>query len=226
MSLDATCLTFDCYGTLIDWELGIKTTLTTILRDKGISSSVEELFRAREDLEFELIQSEYRSYREILSLSLKEAFVQFHIPYGNRDGERLAESLPKWPVFPETVPSLIRLGRVCKLCIISNIDRDLIARTKDRIGVRFDVTVTAQDARAYKPSIRPFQLALEKLSVKPQQVLHVSSGFRYDIPPAHQLGIKTAWINRKRERAPVGFSTDYEFNNLADLAAWLGKSSV
>jgi 2-haloacid dehalogenase len=223
MNLKVSCLTFDCYGTLVDWESGIKNTIKAILRDKGINARIEELYKAREDLEFDLIQSEYRSYREILALSLKEAFAQFHIPYSNRDGERLAESVPSWPVFPETVTSLTRLGRLCKLCIISNIDNDIIANTKDRIGVRFNATVTAQEARAYKPSIRPFQLALRKLAVKPDKVLHVSSGFRYDIPPAHQLGLNTAWVNRKKEKAPVGFSADYEFSNLADLAAFLEK---
>jgi len=211
------CLTFDCYGTLVDWESGIKNTIRTILSDKGINGDIEQLYRVREDLEFDLIQSTYRRYREILALSLKETFAQFHLPYSNRDGERLAESVPSWPVFPDTLPSLTRLGRMSKLCIISNIDRDIIARTKDKIGVRFDATVTAQEARSYKPSIRPFQLALQKLKVKSTEVLHISSGFRYDIPPAKQLGLKTAWVNRKREMAPAGYTADYVFNNLADL---------
>jgi len=223
MDLKISCLTFDCYGTLVDWESGIKSIIKTIVGDKSISANIGELYQVREDLEFDLIQSEYRSYREILALSLKEAFAQFHIPYSNRDGERLAESVPSWPVFPETVTSLTRLGSLCKLCIISNIDNDILARTKDKIGVRFDVTVTAQQARAYKPSIRPFQLALRKLALKPDKVLHVSSGFRYDIPPARQLGLSTAWVNRKKEKAPLGFSADYEFSNLADLAAFLEK---
>jgi len=218
-----SCLTFDCYGTLVDWESGIKSTIRTILDDKGINGNIEELYKTREDLEFELIQSEYRRYREILALSLKETFVQFHLPYSNRDGERLAESVSDWPLFPDTVTSLARLGRMRKLCIISNIDKDIIAKTKDRIGVRFDVTVTAQDARSYKPSIRPFQVALERLKASPSEVLHVSSGFRYDIPPAHQLGFNTAWVNRKHEKAPVGFSADYEFSSLADLATFLEK---
>ena len=218
MKPEFRCLTFDCYGTLVDWESGIKNTIRTILDDKGISGDIEQLYRVREDLEFDLIQSTYRRYREILALSLKETFAQFHLPYSNRDGERLAESVPGWPLFPDTETSLVRLGKMSKLCIISNIDRDIIAKTKDKIGVRFDATVTAQEARSYKPSIRPFQLALQKLKLESAEVLHVSSGFRYDIPPAKQLGIKTAWVNRKREKAPVGFTADYEFRNLAELA--------
>src|SRR5208337_575061 len=220
------CVTFDCYGTLIDWESGIKNTIRTILDDKGVKGDIEQLFRTREDLEFDLIQSEYREYREILALSLKETFVQFQLPYSNSDGERLAESVPDWPVFSDTVKSLVRIGRVSRVCIISNIDKDIIARTRDRLGVRFDLIVTAQEARSYKPSIRPFQLALEKLKVRSSEVLHVSSGFRYDIPPARQLGFNTAWVNRKREKAPVGFSADYEFSNLVELADFLEKNEL
>ena len=223
MNHEFSCLTFDCYGTLVDWESGIKSTIRTILSDKGINGNIEQLYRTREDLEFDLIQSEYRNYREILALSLKETFVQFHVPYSNRDGERLAESVPDWPLFSDTLASMRRLRRMNKLCIISNIDKGMIARTKDRIGVRFDLTLTAQEARSYKPNIRPFQLALEKLKVRSNEVLHVSSGFRYDIPPAHQLGFSTAWVNRKQEKPPVGFSSDYEFSNLAELADFLEK---
>jgi len=219
-------LTFDCYGTLVDWESGIKNTIRTILDDKGVTGDIERLYKTREDLEFELIQSEYRTYREILSLSLKETFVQFHLPYSNRDGERLAESVPSWPIFPDTVTSLVRLSRMSKLCIISNIDKDIIAKTKARIGVRFDVTVAAQEVRSYKPNIRPFQLALETLKVKSSEVLHVSSGFRYDIPPAHQLGFNTVWINRKHEKAPMGFFADYEFKNLSDFADFMEKNET
>ena len=135
----------------------------------------------------------------------------------------LQNLFPDWPLFSDTLASLRRLGRKSKLCIISNIDKDIIARTKDKIGVRFDLTVTAQEARSYKPSVRPFQLALEKLKVKSSEVLHVSSGFRYDIPPAHQLGFNTAWVNRKREKPLVGFSSDYAFSNLAELADFVEK---
>jgi 2-haloacid dehalogenase len=219
-------VTFDCYGTLVDWESGIKSTIKTILDDKGVRGNIEQLFRTREDLEFDLIQSEYRAYREILALSLKETFAQFQLPYSNRDGERLAESVPDWPVFPDTVKSLGRIGRVSRVCIISNIDKDIIRKTRDKMGVRFDLIITAQEARSYKPNIRPFQMALGKLKARSSEILHVSSGFRYDIPPAHQLGFNTAWINRKGEKAPVNFSADYEFSDLSELAEFLERNEV
>src|SRR5208337_4390464 len=168
----------------------------------------------REDLEFDLIQSDYRSYREILALSLKEAFSQHRIPYSNTDGAKLAESVSRWPVFQDTKPTLEKLAKKYRMCIISNVDNDIIGKTRDRIGVRFDVIVTAEDAHAYKPSIRPFQIALERLRCQPAEILHIASRFSYDMPPAHQLGFKTAWVNRKQEKAPSSLRPDFQFASL------------
>jgi 2-haloacid dehalogenase len=177
--------------------------------------------RAREDIEFELIQGAYRSYRDVLSLSLKEVFYRFSIQYSDRDGEQLAESISKWPVFKETRPVLERLAEKSGLVIISNIDNDIIEKTRSTLGVSFRLTVTAQDSRAYKPSIKPFDLAVRKLHCKPDEILHVSSGFRYDIPPAKEVGFKTAWINRKHERKPRDHQVDYEFESLTQLAEFV-----
>jgi len=219
-----SCLTFDCYGTLVDWESGIKSELKDILYEKGSRVNVDELYKTREDLEFDLIQSDYRSYREILALSLKEAFSQHRIPYSNTDGARLVESVSRWPVFQDTKPTLERLAKKYRMSIISNVDNDIIGKTRDRIGVRFDVIVTAEDAHAYKPSIRPFQIALQRLGSKAAQVLHVSSGFRYDVPPAHELGFRTAWINRKKEKMPSGLKPDLQFSSLEAFAEFDERS--
>jgi 2-haloacid dehalogenase len=216
--MDVSCISFDCYETLVDWETGIKKAVEEITLGKGARANIENLYRAREDIEFELIHGEYRPYREILGLSLREAFAKFKLPYSVQDGRRLADSVPTWPVFQETKPALEKLKTKCRLCIISNIDNDIIAKTRDRIGVKFDWVVTAQDARAYKPNIRPFQIVLERLGCRPGEILHVSSGYRYDIPPAHQLGFRTAWVNRKQEQAPGGVKPDWEFKNLTELA--------
>src|SRR5208282_1804505 len=221
---DISCLTFDCYGTLVDWESGIKSELTDILSEKGSRVNVDELYKTREDLEFDLIQSDYRSYREILALSLKEAFSQHRIPYSNTDGAKLAESVSRWPVFQDTKPTLEKLAKKYRMCIISNVDNDIIGKTRDRIGVGFDVIVTAEDAHAYKPSIRPFQISLQRLGSKAAQVMHVSSGFRYDVPPAHELGFRTAWVNRKQEKAPSGLKPDLQFPSLEALAQFDARS--
>ena len=211
-------ITFDCYGTLVDWETGITNFLTEVLREKGATASIPDVVRVREDIDFEMVQGPYRSYKEILRLSLKETLNRFQVAYNDQDGEKLIQSVPAWPVFRETRPALERLARKCRLAIISNIDKDIIEKTKANIGVAFAMTVTAQEAGAYKPTLSPFQLALKKLDSKAKNILHVSSGFRYDIPPARRLKFKTAWVNRKSEQAPLNERADYEFRNLTELA--------
>jgi 2-haloalkanoic acid dehalogenase type II len=218
-----TAISFDCYGTLVDWESGISNFLAETFQEKRVTVDVKEVLRAREEIEFELIQADYRKYREILGLSLKEAFYRFSIPYGESDGERLARSVPNWPVFAETREALEKLEEKADLVIISNIDNDIIEKTRTNIGVAFHLTVTAQDAKAYKPSTKPFELALLKLGYKPDKILHVSSGFRYDIPPAQKLGFRTAWVNRKREQKPEGHKPDYEFESLTQMAEFVGN---
>jgi 2-haloalkanoic acid dehalogenase type II len=216
--MDLSCITFDCYGTLVDWEAGITNFLEAIFREKHVQADLAEVLRVREYLDFELVQGPYQTYREILHLTLRETFTRFGIKYSKEDGERLAESVPDWPVFAETKSALERLARKNRLAIISNIDTDIIERTKLRIGVPFDLIVTAQQAKAYKPSLKPFELGLRQLKCKPKEILHVSSGFRYDIPPASKLGFRTAWVNRKGESKPRGVRADYEFRNLTELA--------
>jgi 2-haloacid dehalogenase len=211
-------ITFDCYGTLVDWEVGITDFLTELLREKGTTASIPDVVRVREDIDFEMVQGPYRTYKEILRLSLKETLNQFQVAYDDEDGERLIQSVPTWPVFTETRPALDRLAKKCRLAIISNIDKDIIEKTKANIGVKFAITVTAQEAGAYKPSLTPFQLALKKLASRATNILHVSSGFRYDIPPARRLKFKTAWVNRKSEPAPPKGRADYQFRSLTELA--------
>jgi 2-haloalkanoic acid dehalogenase type II len=218
-----SAITFDCYGTLVDWEAGVTDFLTGILGEKGIRASIADVVRAREDIDFEMVQGVYRSYKGILRLSLKETFGRFQIPYMDSDGDRFVESVPNWPVFKETRPALERLSKKCRLAIISNIDKDVIEKTKTNIGIRFALTVTAQEARAYKPTVKPFEIAVKKLGCKPGDILHVSSGFRYDIPPARKLGFRTGWVNRKSEERQAKERADHEFRNLIELADFVEK---
>jgi 2-haloacid dehalogenase len=213
-----SAITFDCYGTLVDWEAGISGFMTDLLREKGATASITELVRIRENLDFRMVQGPYRPYKEILRESLKETFHQFQIAYKDQDGDRLVGSVPAWPVFKETRIALERLARKHSLGIISNIDNDIIEKTKANLGSQFAITVTAEEAGAYKPAATPFKITLKKLGTKPSSILHVSSGFRYDIPPARMLGFKTAWVNRKSEPIAPGERVDYEFRNLTELA--------
>jgi 2-haloacid dehalogenase len=213
-----SAITFDCYGTLVDWEAGISGFMADVLREKGATVNIPELVRIRENIDFRMVQGPYRPYKEILRESLKETFHQFQVGYKDQDGDRLVESVPTWPIFKETRIALERLGLKHPLGIISNIDKDIIEKTKANIGSQFAITVTAEEAGAYKPTPAPFQIALKKLGTKPTNILHVSSGFRYDIPPARRLGFKTVWVNRKSEPITPGERVDYEFRNLSELA--------
>jgi len=218
-----SAITFDCYGTLVDWEAGITGFLNEVLREKGVTANITEVVRVREDIDFEMVQGPYKSYKAILRLSLKEVFHRFQIAYKDQDGDRLVQSVPMWPVFKETNMALERLARKHRLGIISNIDKDIIEKTKANLGLQFAITVTAEEACSYKPTLAPFQLALKKLGTKPTGILHVSSGFRYDIPPARRLGFKTAWVNRKTEPAPPSERADHEFENLNQLADFVER---
>ena len=218
-----SAITFDCYGTLVDWETGITGFLNEILREKGATANIPEVVRVREDIDFEMVQGPYKPYKEILRLSLRETFHRFQVAYKDQDGDKLVQSVPTWPIFKETNMALERLARKHRLGIISNIDNDIIEKTKTNLGVQFAITVTAEAAGSYKPALAPFQLALKKLGTKPTSILHVSSGFRYDIPPARRLGFKTAWINRKSEPAPPSERADHEFENLSQLADFVER---
>jgi len=218
-----SAITFDCYGTLVDWEAGITGFLNDILREKGATANIPEVVRVREDIDFEMVQGPYKPYKEILCMSLKKTFHRFQLAYKDQDGDRLVQSVPTWPMFKETNMALERLARKHRLGIISNIDKDIIEKTKTNLGVQFAITVTAEEAGSYKPTSAPFQLALKRLGTKPSSILHVSSGFRYDIPPAHRLGFKTAWVNRKSEPARAGERADHEFENLSQLAEFVER---
>jgi len=217
-----TFLTFDCYGTLIDWDTGLREIFTEILRRKGAQVDVETFRRQWEALQFEMIQGAYRPYKDILKESLELTLKAFGLRYEPREGEDFAESMPRWKPFPDTRPALERLATHCRLAIISNVDDDIIMESSKLIGVGFDAILTAEQARAYKPSRRIFDYALSKLNCPPVDITHVAFGLHYDIEPAKELGIKTVWVNRKGE-APEGpvqalaGQADFEIRDLYGL---------
>lgn len=227
-------VTFDCYGTLIDWETGIHQVFRELTRRYRLDAEPDRIFELWEPIQFRMIQEPYRTYREILRASLLETLREV----GGKDvhemsdaGDLLAERFPAWKPFPEVPQALRRLKTLYPLGIISNIDNDLIQKTVSQIGVSFDLVVTAEDARAYKPGLAPFQKALERLSVSPRAVLHAAFGFRYDLTPARTAGLQTVFVNRSNHsnhsnqtnRAiPAGYSADAEVADLSELATLLG----
>jgi len=219
-------ITFDCYGTLIDWETGIKEALLPILSAHGVSLENEPLLELYAELEAELEADTYGyiPYREVLAgvvagFGKRLAFVP------TRDEMHfLADSLPNWQPFPDTLAALDKLKRKYKLGIISNTDDDLFLSTARVLKVPFDEIVTAQQSRSYKPSLRNFQLAIERIGVPSEEILHVAQSIYHDVVPSRTLGIASAWVNRRSARKGAGATKvafaapDLEVPDLQSLA--------
>ena len=215
--------TFDCYGTLIDWEGGVASFLYELARrHEPDPPPARELRERWEALQFERLSGDWRPYRAVLADSLAELAGEYGWRWNDHDGEGLARSMESWQPFPDTVPAL-RAAREAGigLWIISNCDRAIMEHSLRHMDVEFDGVTVAEDCRAYKPSRAPFEHALRDIDLPPEQVLHVAFGFKYDIAAAQTLGLRTAWVNRRQEPAPGEVSADHEWRDLwalADLA--------
>jgi 2-haloalkanoic acid dehalogenase type II len=216
--------TFDCYGTLIDWEAGVGAFLYELARrHEQEPPPARELRERWEALQFERIQAGWRSYRKILADSLAAWSGERGYRYNEHDGEGLARSMECWQPFPDTVPALQAASAAgLRLWIISNTDRAIIEHSLQHLEVEFAGVTVAEDCRAYKPSTVPFEHALREIDLPRDQILHVAFGFKYDIGPAQRLGLRTAWVNRKQEQAPGPEQADYVWNDLWPLAGAAG----
>jgi 2-haloacid dehalogenase len=204
--------TFDCYGTLIDWNSGIRAVLERLW---GVERAPELLERYHE-LEPEVEAEEYRSYAEVLTLTLER--IAQEVGYGIPEGESgmLAQSLPSWPPFPEVPDALRELRhRGWNLVILSNSDRDLIIASEKRIGVPFDLMIVAEDVRSYKPAHAHWERFFEHTTAEREHHVHVAASLVHDIAPAKELGLRSVWINRLGERADP--KPDRELSDLSGL---------
>lgn len=182
-----------------------------------------ELRERWEELQFERIQADYRSYREILSDSLAAWAGERGYRFNEHDGEALARAMESWQPFPDTVPALQAARDAgLRLWILSNTDRAIMDHTLRHLEVEFAGVTVAEDCRTYKPSTVPFEHALREIGLPPSDILHVAFGFKYDIGPAQALGMPTAWVNRKREPAPGSERPDHEWDDLWPLAQAAG----
>jgi 2-haloacid dehalogenase len=216
--------TFDCYGTLIDWEGGIGSFLYELARrHEHDPPPARELRERWEQLQFERLSGPWRSYREVLSDSLAEWAGERGYRFNEHDGEQLARSMESWQPFPDTVPAL-RAAKDAglRLWILSNTDRAIMEHSLRHLEVDFDGVTVAEDCRAYKPTTAPFEHALREIDVPREQILHVAFGFKYDIGPAQRLGLRTAWVNRRQEPAPGSERPDHEWADLWPLAELAG----
>jgi 2-haloacid dehalogenase len=191
-------ITFDCYGTLIDWESGLLGALRRILEAHGQSDSLTD--RHILDLYAELeptLQIPYRRYRQVLAEVARGFGERLGFELANGEAESLAESLKTWQPFLDTRAALEKLQTRYKLAIISNVDDDLFAATAKHLGIKFDEVITAEQAKAYKPSAMPFRLAMERLGLSRESVLHAGQSVYHDVLPAKLLGISTVLVHRR-----------------------------
>jgi 2-haloacid dehalogenase len=191
-------VTFDCYGTLIDWNAGIAGELERVFGTEAAS----RLLQRYHQVELEVEAESYRSYREVLTLALERVAQDERLQLPEGEAGALAKSLPDWPPFPEVPDALAELRRRgWQLAILSNSDRDLIAASQQRLGVPFDLAIVAEDVQSYKPSHGHWERFFEATTAERERHVHVAASLFHDIAPATELGLTTVWINRLGEQA-------------------------
>jgi 2-haloalkanoic acid dehalogenase type II len=217
-------VTFDCYGTLIDWERGIATAFGRASRAAGIALDRAAVLAAYHDVEPAVQSERYRRYRDVLAEAAERVAARLGWRLEPAQAAFLPASLPEWPPFPDAPGALARLaGAGYRLAILSNVDEDLLAESRRHLGVPFEFWVTAEAVGAYKPAPPHFDRARERVGER--RWLHAAQSLFHDVAPARTLGIPVAWVNRKGERAPAGLRADREFRTLAELADWLAPAA-
>ena len=221
-------ITFDCYGTLIDWESGMLAALRPMF--PGISDLT--LLEHYGEIESELESGPYLRYRTVLSRTVQEMGRQLGVSISEAQGSEFAQSLTRWKPFIDTVAALESMKKIFRLGIISNVDDDLFAETRKKLAVEFDFVVTAQQVQSYKPSHRNFEEALRRGGVSKGQMLHAGQSLHHDIAPANALGITNVWVNRPSARPGSGAAKPgtakptYEVRTLAELASLVGSATA
>ena len=186
-------LSFDCYGTLVDWETGIK----KFFLEHGISATIDEWERAQ----FSLLRPPFDTYRNIMKKSIS-SFCD------NPETINLfPESVLHWPLFDD-LPALLAVNK--KIILVSNMDNDLLSKTVERFPFKVDLLISAEDVKSYKPSTKHFETMLDTSGLAPSELLHCAFGMEYDLKPASKLGIQTLLVNRKKLSWPRKINSLYE----------------
>jgi 2-haloacid dehalogenase len=197
-------LTFDCYGTLIDWEAGMLTAMRRVLDPRGVRPEDDDLLEAYARHEARIEAKAFRPYREVLGEAFAAVCAEHGVTPEPDEITTFAASVADWPAFPDSTDALTRLAGRYRLGVITNCDDDLFAASNRRLGVTFDWVVTAQQVQSYKPSTRNFEVALDRVGRPRDRVLHVAQSLFHDHVPARSMGLATAWINRRHDRPGSG----------------------
>ena len=227
---DFDALSFDCYGTLIDWEAGMLAVLAPWAEEHQLDVDDEALLAAYAAHETEA-EAELPSalYPDIVGSSFRALGEQLGTFVSQHEAQRLAISVPEWPAFDDSHDALVALGKRHQLIVLSNVDRASFAGSNRRLDVRFDKILTAQDVGAYKPSPRSFEVLLETaraMEVAEGRLLHVAQSLFHDHVPAQAAGLPTVWINRRHARGgwgatpppPTEVTPNWEFPSMAAFA--------
>ena len=190
-------LTFDCYGTMIDWESGILAALRPVVEAHGVSRDDETLLELFAHHEALLEAGPYQRYRDILAGALRGIGTDLGFEPTGQQQEAFGVSVREWPAFGDSAQALQRLEQRFKLGVITNCDDDLFAASNEKLQVEFDYVITAQQAEGYKPRIENFEYAFARIDVPRERILHVAQSLFHDHVPAKALGMTTVWIDRR-----------------------------
>jgi 2-haloacid dehalogenase len=225
-----THLSFDCYGTLIDWESGILGALQPLLQSHGVRVEPKVILELYVKHEARLEAGPWRLYREILRLVSANIAQELGAELSEFEQNVLPESVGSWPPFPDTVAALQELGRRFKLVIVSNIDDALFAGTAGLLKISFSEVITAEQVRSYKPGEAHFDELLRRSGAPPQQILHVAQSLYHDHAPAKRRGLGTVWVNRTSRLAGTGIAPkavvnpDLKVQSLGELVEIINES--
>jgi 2-haloacid dehalogenase len=221
-------VTFDCYGTLIDWESGILGVLEPLLEHYDAPLDRDRILQLYSDFEPEAQSGGYLPYRAVLRFVLTQYAANGGFSLEARDAHALSESIARWEPFAETVPALRALAARYPLAILSNIDDDQFEHSRAQLGVPFAHVVTAQQVRSYKPGEAHFREILRRTGLPASRIVHVAESRFHDVAPAKALGFTTVWVNRRAGRPAaasrfVEVEPDLTVPNLAALVEAVEK---
>ena len=217
-------LTFDCYGTLIDWETGLAEAFSPILAAHDVAMGKDDVLTRYAGHEAAAEAGPYQRYTAVLAAGLRGVATELGFTPTDDEVATFSRSVEAWPAFPDTVDALARLKRRFRLGVITNCDDDLFAASNRRLGVEFDWIVTAEQVGAYKPSEANFHVAFERLGLPRDRIVHVAQSLFHDHVPAKRLGLTTVWIDRRHDRPgsgatpPADANPDATFPDMASFA--------
>ncbi|GIX33081.1 MAG: haloacid dehalogenase [Lysobacterales bacterium] len=219
-------LSFDCFGTLVDWERGIIAVFSPLFLREERTLPQPALLSAYAAFEAALERPPFRPYRQVLRACMRALSEHFALPLAPGEEDALLRALPRFPLFPDSREALARLRSRYRLALLSNTDRDLLAPVLQSLGNPFDCVLTSEEIGAYKPDPRCFEALLRATEAAPEEILHCAQSRFHDIAPARVTGLRTVWIRRGRSGPgavpPSEARADHVLESLSELARWLG----